>query len=103
MSLKGRPADRTIPNTRRLVIQRAPKLEPIGLHIQARIILIPQQHQILSHGGQFPVEEVLGGLEFALVEVALVPRVEHHALAPVTWVGLGLGLGLGMALGLGLG
>ena len=38
-----------------------------------------------------------------LVEVALVPRVEHHALAPVTWVGLGLGLGLGMALGLGLG
>ena len=52
VSRKGPPAERAYHQNRQATNRtKTPELEPVGLHIQTRIILIAQQHQILSHSG----------------------------------------------------
>ncbi len=50
VSRKGPPAERAYHQNRQATNRtKTPELEPIGLHVQARIILIAKQHQILGH------------------------------------------------------
>src|SRR5690554_981762 len=78
VSRKGPPAKRAYHQNRQATNRtKTPELElePVGLHVQTRIILIAQQYQVLGHGWKLPVEEVLGGLQFALVEIAFAVAV----------------------------